>query len=117
MLTDKQIQAIRSRFKIFQRKIYLNTCSQGALSDAVEAGLEDYIATWHQQGSPWETWMDRYEEARTAFAQFINASSDEVAIVTSASAGINGIASAFDFMHRKKVVMGEFEFPRSEERR
>ncbi len=111
MLTDKQIQGIRSRFRIFQRKIYLNTCSQGALSDAVQAGLENYIATWHAQGSPWETWMDRYEEARTAFAQFINASPDEVAIVTSASAGINGVASALNFRDRKKVVMGEFEFP------
>src|SRR6202142_3850989 len=111
MLTDKQIQEIRSRFRIFERKIYLNSCSQGALSDAVQAGLEDYIASWHEQGSPWETWVGRYEEARTAFAKFINASPDDVAIVTSVSAGINGIASALDFRERKKVVMGEFEFP------
>ncbi len=111
MLTDKQVQEIRSRFPIFQRKIYLNSCSQGALSDAVQNGLEDYIASWHEQGSPWETWVERYEAARTAFAQFINASPDEVAIVTSASAGINSIASALNFRERKKVVMGEFEFP------
>jgi selenocysteine lyase/cysteine desulfurase len=111
MLTDKQIPAIRSRFSIFQRKIYLNTCSQGALSDAVEAGLENYIASWHEQGSPWETWVERYEEARTGFADFINASPDEVAILTSASAGINSIASALNFRERSKVVMGEFEFP------
>ena len=111
MLTDKQIQEIRSRFRIFQRKIYLNTCSQGALSDAVQTGLEDYIASWHDQGSPWELWVEQYEAARTAFAQFINASPDEVAIVTSASAGINSIASALSFREREKVVMGEFEFP------
>ena len=111
MLTDKQVQEIRSRFKIFQRKIYLNSCSQGALSNAVQSGLENYIATWHAQGSPWEDWVGQYEAARTAFAQFINASPDEVAIVTSASAGINGIASALNFRERKKVVMGEFEFP------
>jgi selenocysteine lyase/cysteine desulfurase len=111
MLTDKQILDIRSRFSIFQRKIYLNTCSQGALSDAVQTGLEDYIVSWHEQGSPWETWVKRYEEARTALAHFINASPDEIAIVTSASAGINSIASALNFQDRKKVVMGEFEFP------
>jgi len=111
MLTDEQARGIRSRFNIFQRKIYLNSCSQGALSDSVQAGLEDYIASWHEQGSPWETWVKRYEEARTAFAHFINASPDEVAIVTSVSAGINGIASALSFRERKKVVMGEFEFP------
>ena len=111
MLTDKQVQEIRSRFKIFQRKIYLNSCSQGALSSAVQSGLENYIATWHAQGSPWEDWVGQYEAARTAFAQFINASPDEVAIVTSASAGINSIVSALNFRERKKVVMGEFEFP------
>ena len=111
MLTDKQVREIRSRFKIFQSKIYLNTCSQGALSDAVENGFHDYIASWHKQGSPWETWVERYEAARTAFAEFIHASPDEVAIVTSVSAGINGIASALNFRERSKIVMGEFEFP------
>lgn len=111
MLTEKQIQEIRSHFPIFQRKIYLNSCSQGALSDSVQAGLEAYIASWHEQGSPWELWVEQYEAARTAFAQFINASADEVAIVTSASAGINSVASALSFQDRKTVVLGEFEFP------
>src|SRR6516164_2344584 len=111
MLTDAQISEIRSRFRIFDRKIYLNTCSQGALSDAVEAGFGDFIASWHEQGSPWERWVESYEAARTAFANFINASPDEVAIVTSVSAGINSIASALNFRERRKVVMGEFEFP------
>lgn len=111
MLTDNRILEIRSRFRIFQRKIYLNSCSQGALSDAVQAGLEDYLASWHDQGSPWETWVEHYEAARSAFAKFINATPDEVAIVTSASAGINSIASALSFRERNKVVMGEFEFP------
>ena len=111
MLTGQQIREIRSRFKIFRSKIYLNTCSQGALSDAVESGFNEYIASWHEQGSPWETWVERYEAARTAFAKFIHASPDEVAIVTSVSAGINGIASALNVRERNKVVMGEFEFP------
>lgn len=111
MLTDNQVHQIRSRFKIFQSKIYLNTCSQGALSDAVEAGFADYMASWHELGSPWERWVEHYEAARTAFARFIHASPDEVAIVTSVSAGINAIASALEFQERNKVVMGEFEFP------
>jgi selenocysteine lyase/cysteine desulfurase len=111
MLTDKQVREIRSHFKIFQSKIYLNTCSQGALSDAVECGFNDYLASWHEQGSPWETWVQCYEAARKLFAEFIHASPDEVAIVTSVSAGINGIASALNFRERRKIVMGEFEFP------
>lgn len=111
MLSDEQVREIRSRFKIFQEKIFLNSCSQGALSDDVQAGFERYLQSWHEQGSPWEIWMERYEEARVAFAQFIHASPDEVAIVTSVSAGVNGVASALPFRDRQKVVMGEFEFP------
>lgn len=111
MLTETIVREIRSRFKIFRSKIYLNTCSQGALSDAVENGFNEYIVSWHEQGSPWETWVEHYEAARTAFSKFINASPDEVAIVTSVSAGINGVASALNFHERRKVVMGQFEFP------
>jgi selenocysteine lyase/cysteine desulfurase len=111
MLSTEQVEGIRSRFKIFQRKIFLNSCSQGALSEDVQAGMEEYLTSWHKYGSPWELWMERYEQARAAFASFINASPDEVAIVTSVSAGINGVASALPFRERKKVVMGEFEFP------
>jgi selenocysteine lyase/cysteine desulfurase len=102
---------VRSQFPIFERKIYLNSCSQGALSTAVEAGILDYIASWHQGGSPWDHWVQKYEEARAVFARLIGAEPDEVAIVPSASAGISGVASALDFDRRNNVVLGEFEFP------
>jgi selenocysteine lyase/cysteine desulfurase len=106
-----QIESARSHFPIFKNKIYLNSCSQGALSDAVEASMQTHIRSWHEDGSPWDRWVEEYEAARTAFARFIGAASEEVAVVTSASAGINSIASALDFGKRRKVVMGEFEFP------
>ena len=111
MLTDPEVTAIRSRFRIFKRKIYLNSCSQGALCDAVEASQQEHIQSWRDSGSPWDLWVEKYETARTAFAQFIGAEPDEVAIIPCASAGINSIASALDFRSRRKVVMGEFEFP------
>jgi len=108
---DFNVEAVRSRFPIFKRKIFLNSCSQGALSDAVEASLREHIQLWHEQGSPWNCWVEQYEAARAAFARFIGADSEEVAVVTSASAGINSVASALDFRQRAKVIMGEFEFP------
>jgi hypothetical protein len=61
-------------------------------AEAVEAGFDEYLASWHEQGSPWETWVEHYEAARTAFAKFINASPNEVAIVTSVSAGCSRTA-------------------------
>ena len=105
------IETIRAQFPIFRRKIFLNSCSQGALSEAVEASLLAHIRSWHEQGSPWDRWVEEYENARTAFARFIGAEQDEVAVVPSASAGINSVASALHFGKRRKIVMGEFEFP------
>src|SRR5258708_39629400 len=55
--------------------------------------------------------METYESLRAAFARFINADPDEVAIVSSASAGINPIANALSFNGRDKVVMSEYEVP------
>lgn len=111
MSADFDVEALRSRFPIFKRKIYLNSCSQGALSDVVEASLREHIRVWHDLGSPWDCWVEQYEAARAAFARFIGAAPEEIAVVTSASAGINSVASALDFTRRPKVIMGEFEFP------
>jgi selenocysteine lyase/cysteine desulfurase len=111
MLTDEQILELRSHFPILQEKTYLYNCSQGALSDAVEAGMRQYAASWRTSAAPWDEWMEAYEGLRCAFARFINAQPDEVAIITSASAGINPIANALQFDGRNKVVMSEYEFP------
>lgn len=102
---------VRSRFPIFREKIYLNSCSQGALSNRVELAFVEYLQSWQQYGSPWDIWVEHYESARKTFASFLNADPDEVAIVASASAGVNSVASALSFNQRAKVVLGEFEFP------
>src|SRR5271166_4599794 len=111
MLTDTQISELRSHFPILREKTYLYSCSQGALSDAVEGGMRDYAASWRTSQDPWAEWVGAYEALRVEFARFINAGPDEVAIVTSASAGINPIANALCFDTRPNVVMGEYEFP------
>jgi len=123
MLTDEQILELRSHFPILQENTYLYNCSQGALSDAVEAGMRKYAASWRTSAAPWDEWMEAYQGLRAAFARFINAQPDEIAIITSASAGINPIANALQFDGRSdgrrdgrsdgrnKVVMSEYEFP------
>jgi selenocysteine lyase/cysteine desulfurase len=110
-LNDSSISAIRSQFPVFARKVYLNSCSQGALSKRVEAAFGEYLQVWHEQGSPWDLWIDKYEETRGLFARFIGADPEEVALVASASAGVNSIASALGMRDRRNVVLGEFEFP------
>lgn len=107
----QSIVDFRKRFPVLAEKIYLNSCSQGALSQDVEESLLEYLRSWHRQGSPWDLWVDQYESGRRHFAELIGAEPEEVALVASASAGVNALASALSFKQRNKVVLGEFEFP------
>jgi selenocysteine lyase/cysteine desulfurase len=111
MLTDDQIAALRARFPMLSEKTYLYNCSQGALSDDAESGIRAFTESWRHSIAPWNDWMAAYDAMRAQFASFIQADKDEIAILTSASAGINAIANAIHFSQRPKVVMGEYEFP------
>jgi selenocysteine lyase/cysteine desulfurase len=103
---------IRHRFPIFDRLVYINSCSQGALSDAVRDAYSRYLADWDEHGAPWEYWVAQLEGARRSIAGLINAAEDEVAVTTSVSAGVSALASGLDFRSgRDKVVVSDFEFP------
>jgi selenocysteine lyase/cysteine desulfurase len=103
--------SIRHRFPIFEQRVYINSCSQGALSDAVRASYEQYLADWDEYGAPWEYWVERQEAARAAFAGLVNAEPDEVAVTTSLSAGVSALASGLRFARRSKIVLTDWEFP------
>jgi selenocysteine lyase/cysteine desulfurase len=103
--------SIRGRFPIFESKTYINSCSQGALSDSVRAAYEDYLDGWDARGAPWDYWVERTETARGTFARLVNAQPDDVAVTTSLSAGVSALASAVDFSQRPKVVISDYEFP------
>src|SRR5947207_4650103 len=101
----------RHRFPIFEQRVYINSCSQGALSDAVRASYDKYLADWDEHGAPWEYWVERGETARAAFAGLVSASPDEIAVTTSLSAGVSALASGLRFARRSKVVLTDWEFP------
>src|SRR5256886_5236540 len=101
----------RHRFPIFEQRVYINSCSQGALSDAVRASYDQYLADWDEHGAPWEYWVERGEAARAAFAELVNATPDEIAVTTSLSAGVSALASGPRFRQRSKVVLTDWEFP------
>ena len=101
----------RKQFPIFDDKVYLSSCSQGALARPVEAGLEEFLESWHRYGNPWETWVARMEELRLAFAHLINAEPAEVAVTFSVSTALNSLASALRYEARPRIVTSDFDFP------
>ena len=111
MAVSAGVAACRSRFPIFEQLVYVNSCSQGALSDAVRQAYADYLTGWDERGAPWDYWVERTEAARTSFAGLVNAERDDVAVTTSLSAGVSALASAIDFTERPKVVISDYEFP------
>ncbi|MDQ3777357.1 MAG: aminotransferase class V-fold PLP-dependent enzyme [Actinomycetota bacterium] len=111
MAVDALASRVRTRFPIFERLVYINSCSQGALSDSVRQAYEDYLRDWDERGAPWEYWVERTEAARTAFAGLINSKPDVFAVTTSNSAGVAALASGLRFAARSKVVLTDLEFP------
>jgi selenocysteine lyase/cysteine desulfurase len=101
----------RHRFSIFERLVYVNSCSQGALSDHVRAAYDRYFDDWEAHGSPWDIWGGLVEEARQAFAGLVNVDPAGVAVVPSVSSGVSSLATGLDLTSRPKIVVSDFEFP------
>ena len=75
---DALAERVRRRFPIFERLAYINSCSQGALSDAVRDAYARYLSDWDQHGAPWEYWVAQLDAARTSVAGLLNANPDEI---------------------------------------
>jgi len=79
--------------------------------DVMEA-FQRYIDDRLNKGCDWNYWVERNEAVRSSVATLLGARPNEIAVTTSASAGINALASALDFSGpRNKVVISDFEFP------
>jgi selenocysteine lyase/cysteine desulfurase len=101
----------RHRFPIFERLVYVNSCSQGALSDHVRDAYDRYLDDWHTHGSAWDIWGGLIEDARDTFAKLVNAEREGVAVVPSVSSGVSSLATGLDLGERSKIVLSDFEFP------
>ena len=107
------IDAFRAQFASLPRLAYFNSGSYGLLADSVRDAFGVYLDTRDSRGADWGAWVDALEGTRGRMARLLDVDADQVAITSSASAGINAIASGLDFAARPKVVVSNFEFPTS----
>jgi selenocysteine lyase/cysteine desulfurase len=109
---EPNFQALRREFPVLARKTYLNSGSYCALANDVKAAFDAYMDDRLLVGANWDMWITKNESVRALTATLLHASPDEIAVTASVSAGLNALASAFDFTGpRNKVVISDFEFP------
>lgn len=109
---DPNFDALRKEFPLLEHKTYLNSGSYCALAKHVKAAFEAYMDDRLMVGANWDVWITKNEAVRALVAQLLHAAPDEIAVTASVSAGLNALASAFDFSGpRNKVVISDFEFP------
>lgn len=109
---DFDITGARARIPILAHAIPMNNCSQAPLTDITRAAAKGYLASWNTRGMDWDAWMAEVDVARAAFAALINASPDEIGVVSSVSQATSAIATALRFdQGRDTVVASAMEFP------
>lgn len=106
----------RSEFPILERKVYLNSCSLGALSRRSEAYLAEFLERWHTMGaSAWyEHWLGRLGVLRSRVESFLGAAPGTVALMPSTSAALAAVAESLPSdrkSRRNRVVCSELDFP------
>ena len=107
------VTKMRAEFPILQRKVYLNSCSLGALSLRATAYLDSFQELWHELGaSAWygPRW-DRLGDLRSRVGNFLGAPEGQLALLPSTSAALSVIAESVDYGKRNRVVCTELDFP------
>jgi selenocysteine lyase/cysteine desulfurase len=111
--TSHPLAAYRAEFPIFEKQIYLNSCSLGALSRRSRAKVAEFLDSWDSRGaSAWyDVWWESLAELRRGYASVIGAGPREIALHASVSAATAVLASAIDYRSRPRVVTSALDFP------
>jgi kynureninase len=111
--TAVDLSSYRTEFPVFERQIYLNTCSLGALSRRSRALVNRFLDEWETRGaSAWyDVWWERLADLRRGYARVVGAKPGEIALHASVSTATGVLAGALDYGRRPKVVTTSLDFP------
>jgi selenocysteine lyase/cysteine desulfurase len=103
----------RAEFPIFERQIYLNSCSLGALSTRSRERVQAFMDVWASRGAAawYDVWWDALAELRAGYATVVGARAPEVALHASISTATSVLAGILDYTKRPKVVTTVLDFP------
>lgn len=110
------MQELRAEFPVFERLAYLNAGTNGPVPARAIAAAETELrfqAEWGR-GAPdflTEHWIAKCEVLRTRVARLLGCESDELALTTSTTAGINTILPALRLRDGDEVLTSDEEHP------
>ncbi|NIQ87543.1 MAG: aminotransferase class V-fold PLP-dependent enzyme [Acidobacteria bacterium] len=103
----------RAEFPIFERQIYLNSCSLGALSTRSRRRVQAFMDVWESRGAAawYDVWWERLAELRAGYAAVVGAQATEIALHASISTATSVLAGILDYAKRPKIVTTALDFP------
>jgi selenocysteine lyase/cysteine desulfurase len=103
----------RSEFPIFRDRIYLNTCSLGALGERSRRKVAEFLDQWQARGAAawYDVWWAALGDLRARYGRLIGAAESDIALAPSISVAVTAVAEALDYTKRPKVVVTSLDFP------
>jgi kynureninase len=103
----------RTEFPIFRDRVYLNTCSLGALGDRTRRKVAEFLDVWQTRGAAawYDVWWEALADLRARYGRVVGAGATEIALAPSVSVAVATVASALDYRTRPRVVVTSLDFP------
>lgn len=103
----------REEFPVFERAIYLNSCSLGALSRRARFRVNRYLDEWEARGaSAWyDTWLPATEQLRAGYGAVVGAEPGTISLHSCISSVLSVVAESLDYSARRRVVTTSLDFP------
>lgn len=107
------VERYRAEFPIFRDRVYLNTCSLGALGDRSRRKVAEFLDIWQSRGAAawYDVWSAAVDELRRRYGRIVGAAAGEIALAPSISAGLSAFAESLDYTRRPRVVTTSLDFP------
>ena len=103
----------RGEFPIFRDRVYLNTCSLGALGERSRRKVAEFLDLWQSRGAAawYDVWWEALGDLRARYGRIVNAAPNEIALAPSISVALSAVAESIDYGRRPRVVITSLDFP------
>lgn len=105
-------QRLREQMPVTKKWAYFDHAAVAPLSAPARSALFTWLEQAADEGDTvWPDWARQLQDTRTAAAELVGGSADEIALVPNTTAGINLVAEGFPWQPGDNVVTLDDEFP------